>query len=150
MATRTEPTGETPAPATSKAAPVSSDTLNKLAFSLFTQRSVQAGRAPEATALQCFKDAAAFLAVSDKVVAGELTTAKPATSRLSDACAPNLKPTHPLNLISQRFGNEKTLAKAKEINEKLKADPAMETFSEFDWDIPTVNTARAILPAYCN
>jgi hypothetical protein len=133
--------------------------LEDLAFEIYSKRIAAAGNArhADAEALDCFRKAEAFLKVRASVRKGETKTVH-APSILADVHAPNLKRTHPHNLVSQKMGN---LSKVKEINDWLNKNPTPETepeelvsrlreaFSDLGWDLPTINTARAIFPAYC-
>lgn len=132
--------------------------LDSLAFEIFKQSvaSSPGNRGGEQQALASYKKAEAFIAVRDRVRSGE---AKPVKADvLADCSAPNLKPTHPFNLVSQRFGS---LEKVNRIAQFLDKHPTPagepdelvgsinRAFPELSWDIPMINTARAIFPAYC-
>jgi len=126
----------------------SSDTLSEMAFQLFSDRSSRGVRvATEALAITCFRDAAAFMDVAKRVRSGEPLTAEPEGPQLSDASAPNLKPKHPLNMVSKRFGDPK-LTEVRAIHNRLLKDPTLETLSEYDWGKAEVSTAREVFPAY--
>lgn len=119
----------------------------------------------EQIAAACFREAEAFLAVRDKVRNKELSTAVDSGPKLSEASAPNLSPLHPLNLISQRFGD---LKRVRVLNEWLKNHPTPEKepetivdeinkqFRDLNWRANTpgealaiINTARTVFPAFC-
>jgi hypothetical protein len=147
----------------------------EVALRLFAERSVTSRQTSSVMILQCFKDARTFLDISEQINSGELSTDKPET-RLSDACAPNLPPTHPMNFISQRFaekngGSEEiVLGRIKRVVDFLKANPLLGKPQDgvdlpgpdkviledievkggepirVNWTVPDINTARLILP----
>ncbi len=133
--------------------------VDELAFQIFAQRmaSLPGKRGGEPEALDAFRQAEAFLAVRGRVRSGE---AKKAAEEpvLADCCAPNLRRTHPHNLVSQRLGD---LAKVNRVKQWLDRNPTPERdadelahrlnreFPDLNWDLPTINVARAIFPAYC-
>lgn len=120
--------------------------LEKYAFHLFSARSAaNQRRGTEALAIEAYRDAEAFIAVTNRVRSGEQSTAKPTGAILSEVSAPNLKPTHPHNLVSQRFGN---LKRVRDIADKLEKNPNLDTFDELDWGPQEVKLARIIFPAY--
>lgn len=135
------------------------DDLDDLAFQLFTARAAAhpGQRTGERDAIQAYREAEAFLAVRKKLKAGELKATVPEGPQLADCSAPNQKRTHPHNLVSQRFGD---LAKVNRIKQWLDRNPTPENepeqllqklsheFPDLGWDMPTVNVARAIFPAY--
>lgn len=130
---------------TDTAAPAAS-TVEQLAFRLFADRTARsAARNPETVAVAAYRDAEAFLETMRKIKAGDLSPATPAGPQLADASCPNLKPTHPLNMVSSRYGN---LKKVQELHAKLTADPKIEELSELDWDKNAVQTAREVFPAF--
>lgn len=114
-------------------------------------------RGGEHMARDAYQKAQAFLAVRDKVRSGALSPEKPRGLQLADCSAPNLRPTHPHNLVSQRFGD---LLRVNRIKKWLDAHPTPEKepeevvqqlnreFPELSWDLAAVNTARVIFPAY--
>ena len=122
--------------------------LDELAFRLYVERAATAAvnRLDEQTAIDCYRKAEAFLAVRDRVRSGEAVTVKPTGPQLADASCPNLKKTHPYNLVSQRFGD---LKRVRQINQWLESHPTADSYEELEWDGPTVRTARQIFPAYC-
>lgn len=111
-----------------------------------------------ASAVAAFRNAAAFLAVRDKMRSGGLTSDKATGPQLADCCAPNLPKTHPHNMVSSRFGN---LDRVQKVKAWLDAHPTPESepetlipdinraFPEISWDLPTINTARTLFPFYC-
>lgn len=142
--------------------------LEQYAFQLFSDRSSRGvmKRGAGTLAKACFRDAKEFMDAAKLLRDGDPKQLAPsAFDALSDASAPNLKPTHPLNLVSKRFAEKNTkktgeaaanaaINRVSEIYAKLQAHPTAETTSEIDgldgleWDKATVNTARAIFPAF--
>lgn len=134
--------------------------LDDFAYGIFKEMvaSSPASRGGEQQALAAYKKAEAFMAIRDRVRAGETKAVRQEGPALTDCFAPNLKRTHPHNLVSQKFGD---LAKVNRISQFLDKNPTPEgdadeliskinrEFPELSWDLPTINTARAILPAYC-
>ena len=131
------------------AAEKSNTELDDFAFRLYVERvaSGAVNRVDEQVALDSYRKAEAFLRVRDKVRSGEITAVQPVGPQLADCCCPNLKKTHPFNIVSQRFGD---LKRVKQIREWLDKNPTADRYDELEWDPPTVRTARQILPAYCN
>jgi hypothetical protein len=121
--------------------------VEQLATRLFADRTARnpSGRATEATVLACYRDAETFMQTMAKIQAGELSPSTPAGPQLADASCPNLKPTHPLNMVSSRYGN---LKRVQDLHAKLEADPKIETIDELDWGKQEVLTAREVFPAY--
>lgn len=138
--------------------------VDELAFRIFSHRiaNLYGRRGNEQLAVDAYRKAEAFLAVRDKVRKGELEIDKPDGPVLSDCCAPNLKPTHPFNLVSQRMGSlpkvRLILTWIETYRKNCKPDTPPEEllvklnreFPELGWDESAVNTARNIFPAYCN
>lgn len=132
--------------------------LDELAFEIYSKRVAASNRSGEQLAVASYRDAEAFLAVRAKARNGSLESKTADESGLCEVSAPNLKRTHAHNLVSQRFGD---LAKVNRIKVWLDRNPTPESdegelvaklnreFPELSWDLPTVNTARAIFPAYC-
>lgn len=142
---------------------VQADTeLHELAFQIYCHRvaAQPINRAGAQIALDAFRKAEEFIAMRDQIESGEVSTAKPTESPLADCCAPNLPRTHPHNLVSQRFGD---VNRVKRINDWFAKNPApvqrddepqyvdrvRTMFPELGWDMPTINVARVIFPAYC-
>ena len=127
--------------------PARDDVIEQRAFELFTARRAQLGLrgAAEQIAAECYRDAEAFFSVADRVRAGEAPAAKPAGPQLADCCAPNLKPTHPVNMVSQRFG---TLERIQEIHTRLQADEKIDSLPEYEWGLSEIHTARTLFPAF--
>ena len=122
-----------------------SQQLDAVALRLFAERSSHAsGRNVEYVAVQAYRDAETFLKVQAGFKGGKYAEKKE-TRILNDSFAPNLKKTHPHNLVSQEYGD---INRVKEICAKLEHDPTMEVYSDLDWDKPTTSIARTIFPQY--
>ena len=124
------------------------DQVEQYAFRLFAERSARLGKINgETLAVSCLRDATAFLDVARKWRDGEISVAQPRGPVLADACAPNLRDDHPINMISQQKGS---IPRVRQILAHLKANPALETLDALgvSWGKPEVNAARAIFPAY--
>lgn len=121
--------------------------LEQRAFDLFTARRAQLGLrgAAEQVAAECYRDAEAFLEVARRVRSGEPPAARPAGPQLADCSAPNLKPTHPFNMVSQRFGK---LDRVQEIHILLQSDEKLDSLPELEWGVSEVQTARTLFPAF--
>ncbi len=131
--------------------------LDTMAFEIFSKRvaASPAKRGGEREAMDAYRCAEAFLAARDKVRSGELRE-KP-VDLLADCHAPNLKRTHPHNLVSKAQGN---LERVNRIRKWLDSNPTPadepdqllarlnREFPDLGWDLPTVNVARAIFPQY--
>lgn len=137
----------------------SSTELDDLAFQLYSQRmAAQIGRrSGEPEAIESYRHAEAFVAVRQKVRSGALKVAEPEGPKLAPFRAPNLKRTHPHNLVSEVDGD---LERVNRIKQWLDKNPTPERDPEdllkrlnrefsVDWDLPAVNVARVIFPAYC-
>lgn len=154
-----------PAPASTPSAP---DDLDALAFQLFSDRAAASGRGGEPEALDSYRKAENFIAVRRRVRAGELKSQAPTGPQLADCCAPNLPRTHPLNLVAAQYTDRRTgmtvagdLAKVNRIKVWLDRNPTPEKdaeelpgrlakeFPDLNWDLPTLNVARAVFPAHC-
>lgn len=139
------------------------DELDDLAFRIYAERLAAhpSRRSGEAEAIDSYRQAEVFLGVRRRIKAGELKPAPAgAASLLADCWAPNLPRTHPYNLVSQQQGD---LTKVSRIKRFLDANPTPENdpaplivkinrdFADLNlnWDLPTINLARAILPAHC-
>lgn len=134
--------------------------LDQFAFEIFKQAvaSSPVKRGGEQQAIASYEKAEAFLAVRDRVRSGTLKPEQPKGPRLAPFSAPNMSKTHPHNLVSERFGSLERVAK---INKWLEANPTPErdpedlvpqvnrAFGDLNWDLPALNTARVIFPAYC-
>jgi hypothetical protein len=123
--------------------------VEQLATRLFADRTARnpSGRATEATVLACYRDAETFMQTMAKIQAGELSPVAPVGPQLADASCPNLKPTHPLNMISSRYGN---LERVQQLHARLAADPKIDELKEgdLDWDKQAVITAREVFPHF--
>lgn len=134
--------------------------LDSFAFEIFKEVVAKspASRGGEQQALAAYKKAEAFMAVRERVRSGDTKPAKVDGPVLADCFAPKLKKTHPHNLVSQKYGN---LEKVNRIAQYLDKNPTPENepdeliarfnreFTDLGWDLPAINTARAIFPAYC-
>ena len=135
------------------------DELEALAFEIYKQ-AVAGGSAiaSEQQALAAYHKAEAFISVRTRVRNGQLKAEKTTGPQLCDVRAPNLPRTHPHNLVSKVYGN---LDRVRKIYAWLEANPTPErepteliprlqaAFPDLSWDVPTINTARAIFPDYC-
>ncbi len=132
--------------------------LDDLAFAIYRER---VGKflhsAGEPLAIDSYRKAEEFLRVRDAMRAGELTTKKPTGPQLSEVSAPNLKPTHPHNLVSQRFGDLQRVNRIKQWLDKNptpEADPQELTskfnreFGDLGWATQDIALARTIFPEY--
>lgn len=119
--------------------------LQDFAAELFFRRTANGVRQTqvEQVATQCFRDAEVFLRVAKGVSTGQIDSTPAAPSPLSEVCAPNLKPTHPLNMVSGRFGD---VAKVRSIYERLEKNPTITAIEDYDWKEPEVKLARVIFP----
>lgn len=116
---------------------------------------------PERLAIACYKKATAFLAVRDKIRSGEINvepTKEAKGVQLSTCSAPNLKKSHPLNLVSQRFGNLDRVNRIKlwlDKNPTPERDPSdlvprlQREFPDLEWGVAEINVAREVFPHYC-
>lgn len=135
--------------------------MDKLAFELYGKR-VASHRLDmaEATLLDCYRKAALFIKVRQRIRTEGISLAVPDEPEGADCRAPNLRPTHPYNLVAQVGGD---LSKANRIKKFLDVNPTPagdngpeelltklnRTFPDLGWDMPTVNVARALLPVHC-
>ena len=135
--------------------------LDDLAFEIFARRiaTLPVHRAIERDILDSYRKAEAFLAVKAKVHAEGLKTMVAAIEPPGSDCrAPNLRRNHPLNLVSRVDGD---LNKVKQVQKFLAVNPTPaidpqelvtrlnRSFPDLGWDLPTINVAREIFPAYC-
>jgi len=118
--------------------------LTSVALELFKSRSIHQGASPRQLAIGCFRDATAFLAAADDVLSGEIDLSDEDTNPLDPAFAPNLKKTHPINLMSRVWGD---LNKVRDVLDELEASPAADSYEPLSWGKPEVNQARALFPA---
>jgi hypothetical protein len=131
--------------------------LDEIALQIYAQRQSAPRISGESDALDCYRRADAFLAVRAKVRKGELKAAKPTGPQLSDCCAPNLRKNHPLNLVSQKYGD---LGRVDRIAKWLDTHPTPERDPEdlviafnrehggLDWALHEIATARLVFPTY--
>jgi hypothetical protein len=143
------------------------DELDSLAFELFSKRAVHGRRSGEREALDAYKQAECFLATKKKLRNGELK--KDTAQVMSECSAPNLPRNHPLNLVAGVYTDRRSgkqfpgdLGKVKRIHawlqqhmtpdvnpEELVAALATD-FQDLNWDLPTINIARAVFPTYAS
>ena|SRR3990167_2874049 len=140
--------------------------LEEKAFEIFAQTPLH--MRGDKVALDSFRKAQDFINVRNALSKGELDVKKPEGPQLADCCAPNLPRNHPHNLVAALYTERKTgaehcgdIQKVGRIKAWLDKNPMPETdpeqlvprlaaaFPELSWDVPTINTARAIFPAYC-
>lgn len=136
--------------------------LDDLAFRLFAERisKMPTNTGGHDLSAWAYRKAEEFIATRERIKSGETTAAE---SKLSSCCAPNLKPTHPHNLVSQRFadqngGESQVLAILKEIQAWLIQHPHNEenpplyvnSRRGIDWDAPATKLARVLIPHYVN
>lgn len=116
--------------------------LKMVALELFKSSRVN-GLDSQRIALRCFKDAASFLEVAEDVLTGGVNLHEVDSNPLDEAFAPNLKKTHPINLMSREWGN---LDKVRSALEMVR-NPEIESFEDYNWGKPECNQARALFPA---
>jgi hypothetical protein len=121
--------------------------VTTVALELFKERSSQSGISPKQLAIDCFRDAAAFTQVAEDVLTGDIDLLDVNADPLDEAFAPNLKRTHPINLMSRAWGD---LNKVQAVLAELDANPALEVYEPYEWGKPEVNQARALFPAVIN
>lgn len=121
--------------------------LPSIALELFKVRSMQHGVGPKQLAIDCFRDAKAFLDVCFEVEMEAINLASADANPLDAACAPNLKNTHPINLMSRQMGD---IASVQKAFADLEANPAADSYKAYDWGRAEVNQARALFPAVIN
>ena len=118
--------------------------LTSVALELFKERSSQMGVSPQQLAITCFRDAQVFLDTAQQVLDAKLDPNEDDKNPLDIAFAPNLKRTHPINLMSRTWGNLKLV---REALAALDANPKLEFYEPHSWGKPEVNQARALFPA---
>ena len=118
--------------------------LPLIALELFKGRSLQPGVNPRQLAIDCFRDATVFVAAAQEVQSGNADLFIEETNPLDLAYAPNLKRTHPINLMSRAWGN---LQKVQAALADLDAHPSAEFYEPYGWGKPEINQARALFPA---
>ena len=116
--------------------------LYDTALDMFKHSRIGVGSADQ-KAMHCFRDAAAFLKVADKISSGQLDLESIDNNPLDEAYCPNLKKTHPVNLMSRHWGSVK---KVTEVYEMVR-NPGVESYEELGWGKPECNQARALFPA---
>jgi len=116
--------------------------LEKTAFQLF-QNARQNNNSPKQVAIRCFRDAAAFLETADQIMNGSIDIVAIDNNPLDEAYAPNLKKTHPCNMISRELGSVKLV---QETYEMIKS-PGVQSYEKYDWNLDECNKARALFPA---
>ena len=134
--------------------------LDELAFDIYSRRvaGYPVHLAVESEAINAYRKAEAFLRVKKQIKASGLKAIVPDEQPGADCRAPNLRRTHPLNLISRVDGD---LPRAAKIKAWLDRNPTPERDPEevvsrlnrdlgLDWDLACVNRAREVLPAYCS
>jgi hypothetical protein len=119
--------------------------LRDYAAELFARRTANGirGIQVEKVAIDCFEHAQIFLSVADRVASGEISSAPTPPNPLNEACAPNLKKTHPHNLVSQRFGN---INRVKAIMDKLQQNPTLTELEDLEWKEQEIVLAKLIFP----
>ena len=115
-----------------------------IALELFKGRSPQSGVNPRQLAIDCFRDATVFISTAKDLQSGKKDLFEEETNPLDLACAPNLKRTHPINLMSRAWGN---LQKVQAALADLDAHPSAEFYEPYGWGKPEINQARALFPA---
>lgn len=117
--------------------------LQETAFELFKHRPANVGSARQ-IAIQCYRSAEAFLQATDELIAGTLNITSIDQNPLDEAYAPNLKKTHPINLMSRHWGS---VDKVRKTLAALKSEPEAKAYEPYGWGLPEVNQARALFPA---
>lgn len=121
--------------------------LKRVSCELFAASFAMAGGRinPEALSDAAIGAAAVFLTRFNKFKAGEIVFDR-LEDALADVHAPNLRPTHPVNLVSQKFGKVDRL---KDIWAMLEKVPeTAESWDEFpDWKKADISTAKVLIPA---
>ena len=137
---------EKPTPSVS---PVSPSELQARAFELYVARRAHAPRAiaqhAKSVAGDCFIDAAAFLQTAQEISEGTFEPMKPAAPQLDDVCAPNLLPTHPLNMVSRQYGNPETVRK---VAERIEAGDLEGCATQYGWPSSELNRAKDLFPMW--
>jgi hypothetical protein len=118
--------------------------VTAVALELFKERSAQGGFSPKQLAIDCFRDATIFTEVAEEVLTEGIDLSSDDANPLDVAFAPNLKKTHPINLMSRAWGN---LDKVRETLAYLDANPGCESYEPYGWGKPEINQARVLFPA---
>jgi hypothetical protein len=121
--------------------------LVTVALELFKGRSQQPGISPRQLAMTSFRDARIFLDAAEEALDQKLDDLSDDANPLDIAYAPNLKRTHPINLMSRAWGN---LDSVKSVLAYLDAHPKADSYEPHSWGKPEVNQARALFPAVVN
>ena len=124
-----------------QAQPAVSDRVKKAAFELFKSSSF--GVSPKMLAIRCYRAAQEFCDAEDEILSGAVSISVIDNNPLDDAYAPNLKKTHPVNLISKKWGDLKKAMEAYEHVQNL----GVNAYEPLGWEMPECNTARALFPA---
>lgn len=135
---------KTPAATATATAASDADAVQQVALQLFAERSGRGKADPREIALQAFRDAKVFTEVSELYLADNLPVAAAEDPR-AICFAPNLKKTHPYNLVSRQHGDLNRVAR---IYAQLEANQNLETLEELEWDAPTTTLARTLFPSY--
>ena len=118
--------------------------LYSVALTLFSNRSMHSGFNPQQLALACFRDAKIFVSTAQQIQENRVNPSADDENPLDAACAPNLKRTHPINLMSRAWGD---LKRVQDALSDLEANPSAEYYEAYGWGKPEVNQARALFPA---
>jgi hypothetical protein len=118
--------------------------VTAVALELFKERSSQGGISPRQLAIECFRDATIFTDVAEDVATSGIDLITEDSNPLDVAFAPNLKKTHPINLMSRTWGDVNRVEQALA---DLDANPGAEQYEPYGWGKPEVNQARALFPA---
>lgn len=115
--------------------------LTAIALKLFTARMAHSQCTPEALVRTCFRDAKAFITGAADILTSGVDVFAEDNNPLDVAFAPNLKKTHPLNLMSRAWGDLKLVQNALA---ELEANPVAESYEPYGWGKPEVNQARVL------
>jgi hypothetical protein len=121
--------------------PAVSDRVKKAAFELFKASAF--GVSPKMLAIRCYRAAQEFCDAEDEILNGTVSISVIDNNPMDDAFAPNLKKTHPVNLISKKWGD---LKKAMEAWQHVK-NLSVNAYEPYGWEMPECNTARALFPS---
>lgn len=116
--------------------------LQEIALTFAAERSTQHGLT-RGMAISCFRDAKTFMEVANEALSGKLDS-KEGLTALDAAFAPNLKRSHPINLMSSEWGD---LEKVKKVLDDLNQNVAADRYEPLEWGKQEVNQARALFPA---
>lgn len=121
--------------------------LNSVALEVFKTRCLQPGISPQQIAIDCFRFAKAFITAMETVASEGIPNFEEDPNPLNGAFAPNLKRTHPVNLMSKNWGDLKQL---ETVLAHLEAEPSADSYAPLEWGRPEVNQARALFPGVVN